>query len=682
MRRTILAGFTAALLIFVLPTSKRVGAEAPLYTVQDLGTLNGLVPTVTGVNASGEVSGYFNDPNTGVHAARYRDGAWAYLPGFETRMSLALGINDHGDVVGYLLNDAGFWRAYRYVDGTGVQTIEPLPGGNFSFGMGINNDGEVVGSGDTPEGTRAWRAAPGLPAVQLPTFDGGTFAMASGINEAGQIAGTASRADGSQHAFRAEVDGTVTDLGAFPDGTTSLAVGIDGAGRVSGRADRSDGNFRAFRYSNGLVALDAFDEIQSSAEGTSNGTTVGWYTTAATFENRAFAHTVTDGAFDLNSRIPADSGWVLTQAKAVNADGQIVGIGMLNNQPRAFLLTLAVPPDTTAPTINSVSVTPASIVPPNKAMVPVSVAVNAVDDRDLAPSCSVNSIDGHGAPAANYAVSGPLSATVRAVGGSTYTVFVTCTDAAGNAAVSFANVVVPPDTTGPVFTNLGANPSSIWPPLDQMVPVTISVAAIDDSGDAPSCRLGTITSSSSAPDSDAVITGVNTGSVRAVGGRTYAFNAVCTDSSNNSSWAATAVYVTPDTTAPVIKSISASPYYLWPANGKMVSVSVAVTASDDADPMPACSITAIASSDLAPADAVITGNFSAQLRAARDNGNTRIYTFHVTCADRAGNKAEKCVDVRVAKEGDASTAIHAGHKRDQYTLAKLEWKDAMRFARR
>ncbi len=675
MRRTILAGFTAALLV-CLPAMKRVGAEAPLYTVQDLGTLNGLVPQVTGLNASGEVSGYVNDPDTGPHAARFRDGAWAYVPGLENRMSIALGINDHGDLVGYLLHDTGYWRAYRYVDGTGVEMIDPLPGGNSSFGMAINNDGEVVGSGDTPEGNRAWRASRGLPARALPTFDGGSFGMASSVNDAGQVAGTGSLADGSQHAFRAEADGTLTDLGAFPDGSVSVAAGIDGAGRVAGRANRNDGNFRAFRYAGGMVDLDSFDGLQSSAEGTSNGTTVGWFTSSTTFENHAFAHTVADGAFDLNTRIPADSGWLLTQAKAVNANGQIIGSGMLNNEPHPFLLTLAVPPDVTAPTINSVTVTPASIAPPNKAMVPVSVAVNAVDDRDMAPTCSINSVDGHGAPAANFSVTGPLTGSVRAVGGSIYTFFVTCTDAAGNAAVSSANVVVPRDTTGPAFTNLSATPATIWPPLDQMVSVTIAVAAVDDSGDAPSCRLGTITSSASAPDSDAVVTGVTSGSVRAVGGRTYAFNAVCTDSSNNSSWAATAVYVPKDTTAPVINSVSVSPYYLWPANGKMISVSVSVAVTDDVDPMPSCSITSVASSDLAPADAVITGNFSAQLRAARENGNTRIYTLHVTCADRAGNTTEKCVDVRVAKEGDASTAIHAGHRRDQFTLAKREWKEA------
>jgi probable HAF family extracellular repeat protein len=683
MRRTILAGFTAALLIFVLPTTTRVGAEAPLYSVQDLGTLNGLVPTVTGVNASGEVSGYVSDPNTGTHAARFRDGTWSYLPGLDTATSLAFGINDHGDLVGYILQDSEVFRAFRYVDGTGVELIDPLPGGNSSFGMAINNNGEVVGSGDTPDGPRAWRASRGLPAVALPIFPGGTFAMASGVNDAGQVVGTASTADGVQHAFRAEVDGTLTDLGAFPDGTTSLAVGIDGAGRVAGRANRGDGNFRAFRYAGSLVDLDSFGGSQSSAEGTSNGTTVGWYTIFPTLENHAFAHTVADGSFDLNARIPADSGWVLQQAKAVNAAGQIVGSGLLDNQPRAFLLSLAVPPDTTAPTINSMSVTPATIVPPNKTMVPVTVSVNAIDDRDMAPACWVTHIDGHGAPASNFSVTGALSGSVRAVGGSTYSFYVTCADAAGNAAQAFANVVVPPDTTGPVFTNLSATPAMIWPPQNQMVPVAISAAAVDDSGDVPACRLGSITTSAGVPATDFAVTGVNSGTVRAVGGRTYTLNAVCTDSSGNSSWASTPVFVKPDTTAPVIKSLSVTPYSIWPTNGKMVPISVSVTATDDVDSAPACAISSINSSDLAPADAVITGTLTGQVRAERGSDHsTRIYTVHVACIDSAGNTSEKCVDVRVAKDDDALNTANFGHKRDKYTLAKHESKELLKLLKR
>lgn len=675
MRRTILAGFTAALLIFVLPTGKRVGAEAPLYTIQDLGTIDDAVPQVTGINAAGELSGAVT---VGGHsrAVRFRDGAWEYVPGIPAdATSSALGINDHGDVVGTQVTGTVV-RAFRYTDSTGVvDYIDPLPGGTRTQGMAINNSGEVVGTGNTAtEATRAWRAAPGMVAELLPTL-GGTVGSACGINDRGQIVGAATLPDNKQHAYRLDVDGTMNDLGTFdgPSGVSS-GCGIDADGHVSGQAQES-GRSRAFLFANGLVNLDGFGGSSSSALATANGVTVGFFSLNG---SHAFAYTAKDGAFDLNTRIPSDSGWVLMQAKAVNAAGVIVGMGTVDGTTtlRSFMLT---PPskDTTPPTINSVGVDPVSIVPPNKRMVAVTVTVNATDDRDVAPTCTVSGIDGHGAPDANFSVTGPLSGSVSAVGGAKYTFHVSCKDAAGNEAVSSADVAVPPDTTGPVFTNLTA-PATIGPPAGQMVPVSISVSAIDDSGDVPACRLAAIMSSTAAPDSDAVITGATSASLRAVGGRTYTLNAVCTDSSNNSSSAATAVYVPPDTTAPVIKSLSASPYAIWPANGKMVGVSVSVTATDDVDAMPACAISSIDASELAPGDAVITGNFTAQVRATRNSDNsTRFYTVHVQCTDMAGNLAEKTVNVRVAKDGDAGVGTPGHH-----TIAKREWREPARYARK
>jgi probable HAF family extracellular repeat protein len=42
---------------------------------------------------------------------------------------------------------------------------------------------------------------------------------------------------------------------------------------------------------------------------------------------------------DLNNLIPANSGWFLQAANAINDKGQIVGEGTLNGQIEAFLLT-------------------------------------------------------------------------------------------------------------------------------------------------------------------------------------------------------------------------------------------------------------------------------------------------------------------------------------------------------
>jgi hypothetical protein len=42
---------------------------------------------------------------------------------------------------------------------------------------------------------------------------------------------------------------------------------------------------------------------------------------------------------DLNAVLPSGSGWTLTEARAINARGQIAGTGTLNGISRGFVLT-------------------------------------------------------------------------------------------------------------------------------------------------------------------------------------------------------------------------------------------------------------------------------------------------------------------------------------------------------
>jgi probable HAF family extracellular repeat protein len=88
----------------------------------------------------------------------------------------------------------------------------------------------------------------------------------------------------------------VQDLGTLVGGSFSEAVGINATDKVVGGSSTSDGNFHAFLYSDGVMR-------------------------------------------DLNSLIPANSGWTLTSAEAINGNGDIVGYG---NNPdglqHAFLL--------------------------------------------------------------------------------------------------------------------------------------------------------------------------------------------------------------------------------------------------------------------------------------------------------------------------------------------------------
>ena len=107
---------TVAFLFLVAPWRQTSTADQAAYTVETLGTssnIDNLVPSETGINASGQVSGYVTDSTNRKRAVRYEDGTgWEYVPGL-TWGSDATGINVHGDIVGTRLV-GGFKHAYRY----------------------------------------------------------------------------------------------------------------------------------------------------------------------------------------------------------------------------------------------------------------------------------------------------------------------------------------------------------------------------------------------------------------------------------------------------------------------------------------------------------------------------------------------------------------------------------------
>lgn len=111
------------------------------------------------------------------------------------------------------------------------------------------------------------------------------------------------------------------------------------------------------------------------------------------------------------------------------------------------------------------------------------------------------------------------------------------------------------DTTPPTITSASASPNTLWPPNHKMVPVTVTVAATDNSGDVPTCQIVSVSSNepinglgdgNTAPDWQ--ITGPLTVNLRAERsgkgtGRTYTITVACTDGFGNTSTAAVTVNV-------------------------------------------------------------------------------------------------------------------------------------------
>lgn len=126
-----------------------------------------------------------------------------------------------------------------------------------------------------------------------------------------------------------------------------------------------------------------------------------------------------------------------------------------------------------------------------------------------------------------------------------HTVTLTVSDGVATAQDSVRIVVR--DTTPPAITQATADPAVLAPPNHKMIPVKVSVSAIDICDAAPACRIVSVTSNEpenglgdgdAAPDAE--ITGELTVKLRAErsakgSGRSYTITILCTDASANSS---------------------------------------------------------------------------------------------------------------------------------------------------
>ena len=112
-----------------------------------------------------------------------------------------------------------------------------------------------------------------------------------------------------------------------------------------------------------------------------------------------------------------------------------------------------------------------------------------------------------------------------------------------------------------------------------------------------------------------------------------------------------AMIETVDRTPPTILSSDAVPVVLWPPNGQMIPVSIAIDAKDGCDQNPASEIIHVTHDQLnLPGSQVpyfeVTGPLSLNLRAARSGSEgTRTYSITVRCTDGAGNSTLRDVAV-------------------------------------
>jgi probable HAF family extracellular repeat protein len=357
------------------------------YSITDLGTLGGPTSVAFGLNNGGQVVGWADmkqyvsyKVQDGYHhhitVYDYTSHAFVWTPTttngtsgtmididpnpLGTADSSATDINSSGQVSGSSADQAFIWQG-------GTSNLLA-----FNRAQGINNAGQVAGELNTDSGGIGIPHAVLYSSGTVQDLDSGnTFYYGSwgyGINEAGQVVGAKDRT-----AFLYS-GSSFQDLGTFPGDTDSVAYAVNDATadhpvQVVGTSIQETGvtptTNRPFVWdsTHGMQRLDSLSTAYGSYPKGINASSqiVGYSDSGAAI---LWEPNASSGGYvltDLNSLLPAKSGWSLYQANAINDKGQIVGMGVFKNKNHAFLLTPTTPSALAQPSANAlISATDAS----------------------------------------------------------------------------------------------------------------------------------------------------------------------------------------------------------------------------------------------------------------------------------------------------------------------------------
>ncbi|MGB8168344.1 MAG: kelch repeat-containing protein [Chthoniobacteraceae bacterium] len=325
------------------------------FAVSDISAPGGSPNFATGVNASGQVSGYATVGANGATAWRFTPGTGtANLPSFGGADSRALGINDAGKVTGYSTDATGLAHGFIFSTAGGLTDIGGATGGVSVFAQHINASGQVAGFASNGGVEQAFRFSPPSTTLNLTTIPNApapATISAYGMNDAGRVVGIGNSPSGFNRAFRTDADGSnVTELGTL-GGEESWAFAINNAGQVVGTSASLSIDTHAFLFTDaaGMTDLGTLGGYVSTAFAIDTASNVVGTAETSSGAMHAFLWSATLGMRDLNEYVPVNSGWVLTEARGMNEAGVIVGNGTFNGQPRAFLLTPKSGADTAAP---------------------------------------------------------------------------------------------------------------------------------------------------------------------------------------------------------------------------------------------------------------------------------------------------------------------------------------------
>lgn len=312
-------------------------------------------PQAQGLNNQGEVVGtlmasyllggafsFVNDAETSLNPAQTMIGDYVV-----NDSSYASAVNDLGEVVGvtYLTNPdlssqptATVWRGL-------TPTYLPTLGGTNDEANAINASGEIVGR----SGQHAVLWENGVLVDLSTNAASDVWSDAYGVNSSGMVAGyTGATSPSEPNSLTTEAaiwrNGVLTTLGT----NTGQASAINAQGMVAGYDYVGYYGKAAFVWQSGTLT-DLAPLVTGGAAQANSLNDAGWVVGevstqavqlyvysgqptyhAALWENGTLV--------DLNSLLPANSGWVLSDATGINDRDQIVGVGTFDGVAASFLL--------------------------------------------------------------------------------------------------------------------------------------------------------------------------------------------------------------------------------------------------------------------------------------------------------------------------------------------------------
>ncbi len=309
-------------------------SAAQTYTVVDLGTLPGnTVSKGYALNDAGEAAGVSETPTAAI-AAMFSGGKATSISTLGSSVSVANAINGSGQIAGWnsYNSDPNFDpQAFLYSNGSmlNINSATLFPSGTEAYG--INNSGEVVGTGYiSASNFHAFLYSGGKMKDLGPS--GAFQASAYAINTSGQIVGTYSLNSGASGTFL-YTNGKMTMLPNPAGSGGGFGVAINDNGEIVGELFTATAvGSHAAKFSNGawtdLGNLAGAQGSEATAINTAAqivGTAIfpPIYKPFRTGKHVPFIST-TGGLVNLNTLIPAGTGFTLTDALAINDSGQIL----------------------------------------------------------------------------------------------------------------------------------------------------------------------------------------------------------------------------------------------------------------------------------------------------------------------------------------------------------------------